>query len=214
MENREIFSHIDHTNLKQFATLSDIEKLAKEAIKYKMASICIQPNYVKEIREKFTKLNIATVIGFPNGYMTRSTKEFETKDALENGVDEIDYVIDITKVKNKRFDSLYHDLKNIRQITNGKILKVIVETCYLTDEEKIKLCEMITDLNIDYIKTSTGFGDGGATIEDINLFKKHIRSNVKIKASGGIRTREKMEEFIRAGCDRLGLSSAMILLEE
>lgn len=213
MNLREIFSHIDHTNLKQNALIDDIVKLAKESIEYQMASICIQPCYVREIKAKFPDLNIATVIGFPNGYSTRETKEFETKNALENGANEIDYVIDITKLKNKRLDSLYQDLKNIRDITSGKILKIIVETCYLTDEEKIKLCEIITELNIDYIKTSTGFGESGAKISDIELFKKHIGKNVKIKASGGIRTREKMEEFINAGCTRLGTSSVMNILE-
>lgn len=209
MDIEKIYSYIDHTNLKVDAKFSDIEKLCEEALKYKMASVCIAPTFVKEAREKFKDLNIATVIGFPNGYMTSKTKEFETKSILGDGATEIDYVIDITKVKNKRFEEVYSDIKNIREITKGKILKIIVETCYLAEEEKIKMCEIVTDVKADYIKTSTGFGSGGATIEDIELLKKHIGKDVKIKASGGIRTKEDIIRYIEAGCGRIGTSSAM-----
>ena len=212
MDNKEILSHVDHTLLKAFATWEDIKKLCDEAIELKTASVCVPATYVKKIHETYgDKINICTVIGFPLGYSVTESKVTEALEAVKEGASEIDMVVNICDIKNKDYDKVLDEIKRIRKATDGKILKVIIETCYLTEEEKIKLCEIVTQTGADYIKTSTGFGTAGATIEDINLFKLHIGPDVKMKAAGGIRTKEAMEEYLEAGCDRIGSSSASVL---
>jgi len=212
MNDSYILSHVDHTLLAVDATWSGIDKLCQEAIKYNTASVCVPPCYIKRIRAQYPKINICSVVGFPLGYDTLATKALAAQAANEDGVDEIDMVINITDVKNKEFSTISTEIKVLRQIVGSKILKVIIETCYLTEDEKIKLCGIITDAQADYIKTSTGMGTAGATMEDILLFKKHIGPDVKIKAAGGIRTREDMVAFLEAGCSRLGTSSAVKIL--
>ncbi|HHZ03253.1 MAG TPA: deoxyribose-phosphate aldolase [Tissierellia bacterium] len=215
MNYLEIMTHVDHTLLKPFAVWEDIKELCDEAIMYKAASVCIPPNYIKRVHSVYGKqLNICTVVGFPLGYSVTEAKVEECKQALKDGVNEIDMVINITDVKNKNFDKVLEEIKVIKDTVGEHILKVIVETCYLTEEEKIKMCHIVTDGCADYIKTSTGFGTKGATREDIELFKKHIGPGVKIKASGGIRTLQDMEDYIKAGCSRLGTSSAVKLIKE
>lgn len=210
--SNEVISHVDHTLLKAFATWEDIVKLCDEAVKYNTASVCVPACYVKRIKEKYNdSLKICTVVGFPLGYETTEGKLADTVACLKNGADEIDMVINITDVKNGDFDKVLDEICALRKATAGKILKVIIETCYLTDDEKIKLCEIVTKAGADYIKTSTGFGTAGATYDDIKLFKENIGDNVKIKAAGGIRTIEAHEEYLRLGCDRIGSSSAVSL---
>ena len=211
MDNAEILKHIDHTLLKAVSDERGILDICKEAVEHKTASVCIPPSYVKLAKEKFPSLNVCTVIGFPLGYSTTAVKVFETEDAVKNGADEIDMVINIGDVKNGSFDKVTEEISAVRKAAEGKILKVIIETCYLTEEEKIRLCKCVTDGGADYIKTSTGFGTAGAQKEDIVLFKNNIGKNVKIKAAGGIRTKEAMEEFIELGCDRIGTSGANLL---
>lgn len=214
MQKEEILSKIDHTVLKAIATWDDVKKLCEEAITHKMASVCIPPSYVKKAKEVFgEKLNVCTVIGFPLGYNTTAVKVFETKQAIQEGASEIDMVINICELKNKNFDYIKEEIKQIKDACQGKLLKVIVETCYLTQEEKEMLCKIISEVKADYIKTSTGFGTGGATLEDIELFKKHISKDVKMKASGGIKTKEDMQAYINAGCSRIGTSSAITLID-
>lgn len=212
MTKEQIMSYVDHTVLKATSTWGDIEKLCTEAIDYKAATVCIPPSYVARVRKEYKDLKIATVIGFPLGYQTKEVKLVETKQALEEGADDIDMVVNLGDVKNKDFDKITEEIKAIKEATGDKILKVIVETCYLTEEEKIALCKCVTQAGADYIKTSTGFGTGGATVEDIELFKKHIGEGVEMKASGGIRSKEDMETLIRLGCKRLGTSSAVEIL--
>ena len=211
MDNAEILKHIDHTLLKAVSDEKGILDIGKEAVEHKTASVCIPPSYVKLAKEKFPSLNVCTVIGFPLGYSTTAVKVFETEDAVKNGADEIDMVINIGDVKNGSFDKVTEEISAVRKAAEGKILKVIIETCYLTEEEKIRLCKCVTDGGADYIKTSTGFGTAGAQKEDIVLFKNNIGKDVKIKAAGGIRTKEAMEEFIELGCDRIGTSGANLL---
>ncbi|MDO4965938.1 MAG: deoxyribose-phosphate aldolase [Lachnospiraceae bacterium] len=212
MDNKEILKHVDHTVLKAFTSWDDIKKLCDEAVELNTASVCIPPTYIKRINDTYgNKINICTVIGFPLGYSVVEAKIAEAKKAIEDGANEIDMVINICDVKNGDFDKVFDEIKAIRKATEGKVLKVIIETCYLTDDEKIKLCKIVTDAKADYIKTSTGFGTNGATIEDIKLFKANIGSDVKMKAAGGIRTKEAMEEYLNEGCDRIGSSSASIL---
>ena len=211
MDNAEILKHIDHTLLKAVSDEKGILEICKEAVEHKTAYVCIQPSYVKLAKEKFPSLNVCTVIGFPLGYSTTAVKVFETEDAVKNGADEIDMVINIGDVKNGSFDKVTEEISAVRKAAEGKILKVIIETCYLTEEEKIRLCKCVTDGGADYIKTSTGFGTAGAQKEDIVLFKNNIGKDVKIKAAGGIRTKEAMEEFIELGCDRIGTSGANLL---
>lgn len=211
MDNAEILKHIDHTLLKAVSDERGILDICKEAVEHKTASVCIPPSYVKLAKEKYPSLNVCTVIGFPLGYSTTAVKVFETEDAVKNGADEIDMVINIGDVKNGSFDKVTEEISAVRKAAEGKILKVIIETCYLTEEEKIRLCKCVTDGGADYIKTSTGFGTAGAQKEDIVLFKNNIGKNVKIKAAGGIRTKEAMEEFIELGCDRIGTSGANLL---
>ncbi|MBU5464986.1 deoxyribose-phosphate aldolase [Anaerotignum sp. MSJ-24] len=211
MDNAEILKHIDHTLLKAVSDEKGILDICKEAVEHKTASVCIPPSYVKLAKEKYPSLNVCTVIGFPLGYSTTAVKVFETEDAVKNGADEIDMVINIGDVKNGSFDKVTEEISAVRKAAEGKILKVIIETCYLTEEEKIRLCKCVTDGGADYIKTSTGFGTAGAQKEDIVLFKNNIGKDVKIKAAGGIRTKEAMEEFIELGCDRIGTSGANLL---
>lgn len=212
MDNKEILKHVDHTVLKAFTTWEDIKTLCDEAIELNTASVCVPATYVKKINETYgDKINICTVIGFPLGYSVKESKVCEAEVAVKEGASEIDMVVNICDIKNGDFDKVLDEVKAIRKATEGKVLKVIIETCYLTDEEKIKLCEIVTEAGADYIKTSTGFGTAGATLEDVKLFAKHIGKDVKIKAAGGIRTKEAMEGYLEAGCDRIGSSSASIL---
>lgn len=210
----EILSHVDHTLLKAFATWEDIKKICEEAMFYKTASICIPPNYIKRIKEEYgDTINICTVIGFPLGYAVTKAKVEEAKQAILDGAREVDMVINITDVKNGNFARVEEEIKAIKEAIGEHVLKVIIETCYLTKEEKIRLCEIVTSAKADYIKTSTGFGTAGATMEDILLFKAHIGTDVKIKAAGGISSVKDMEDFLLAGCDRLGTSSAIKLIQ-
>lgn len=214
MTNQEIYSHVDHTQLKAFATWTDIEKLCDEAVKYQTASVCVPPCYIKRIHDKYGEaVNICTVIGFPLGYSVTASKVVEAKEAINDGANEVDMVVNISDVKNGDFDKVLEEIKAIRNACGDKILKVIIETCYLTEAEKIKLCDIVTLSGADYIKTSTGFGTGGATFDDIKLFAENVGQDVKIKAAGGIRTRDDAEQFLALGADRLGTSSAISILE-
>lgn len=215
MDISEILHHVDHTQLKAYAAWEDIEKLCDESIKYGTASVCVPPSYVSRINETYgSDVNICTVIGFPLGYEVTAAKVLEARQAILDGASEIDMVINIGEVKNGNMDFVTDEICALRQAADGRILKVIIETCYLTDEEKIALCRAVTDAGADYIKTSTGFGTGGAVMQDIELFKKYIGKNVRIKAAGGIRTKAFMEELLNAGVDRLGCSAAVSLAQE
>lgn len=203
----EILKKVDHTLLKQTSTWEDIKKLCDDAIKCNTASVCIPPCFVKQAKEYVgDKMKICTVIGFPNGYNLTKVKMYETEQAVEDGADEIDMVINVGKLKEKNYDYILNEINGIKSKCNGKILKVIIETCLLTEEEKIKMCEIVSQSDADYIKTSTGFSTGGATLEDIELFKKHMKNGKKIKAAGGIKNFDDAEEFVKAGADRLGTS--------
>lgn len=210
MNSEQIYAHIDHTALKQATTWQMIQTLCEEAMYGGAASVCIPPCYVARAKE-YVKgtMPICTVIGFPNGYQTTLVKLVEAKEALANGADEIDMVINLCDVKNGNWDAVLHEIKALRSACGNRILKVIVETCYLTEEEKIRLCQIVTDAKVDYIKTSTGFGSAGATVEDVALFRKECGSAVKIKAAGGIHTIEDAEAMLNAGAGRLG-SSALL----
>lgn len=203
----EILKKVDHTLLKQTSTWEDIKKLCDDAIKCNTASVCIPPCFVKQAKEYVgDKMKICTVIGFPNGYNLTKVKMYETEQAVEDGADEIDMVINVGKLKEKNCDYILNEINGIKSKCNGRILKVIIETCLLTEEEKIKMCEIVSQSDADYIKTSTGFSTGGATLEDIELFKKHMKNGKKIKAAGGIKNFDDAEEFVKAGADRLGTS--------
>ena len=205
MNNSDILKHVDHTLLLQGATWEEIKQICDDAIKYETASVCIPPSYVRQAADYMQgKIPVCTVIGFPNGYMTTAVKEFETKDAIANGAAEIDMVINIGWVKDGRFDLVEDEIRTLKAACGDKILKVIIETCLLTEEEKIKMCEVVTASGADYIKTSTGFSTAGATFEDIELFAKHVGPNVKIKAAGGISTMDDAKKFIELGAERLG----------
>ena len=207
MEIKEIMRHVDHTLLSQTATWEDIKRICDEAMEYHTASVCIPPSYVKQAKEYVrTKMAVCTVIGFPNGYMTTKAKEFETRDALENGADEIDMVINIGWVKDGLYDQAEEEIRRLKAVCGDKILKVIIETCLLTEEEKIRMCQVVTAAGADYIKTSTGFSKAGATFADIELFAAHIGKNVKMKAAGGISTMDDAEQFLKLCADRLGTS--------
>ncbi len=207
MELKTILSKCDHTLLAQGATWNEIKAICDDGIKFGTASVCIPASYVKRAKEYVgDKLAICTVIGFPNGYSTTATKVFECKDALSNGADEIDTVINIGDLKDCRYDEILSELKALKEACGEKILKVIIETCLLTDEEKIKMCQIVTESGADYIKTSTGFSTAGATREDVALFAANIGKNVKIKAAGGIASLTDAEDFIKLGADRLGTS--------
>jgi len=213
MLDTEILSRVDHTLLKMTASWSEIKTLCDEAVRFKTASVCIPPAYVKPVFKEFGKgLVICTVIGFPLGYTYASVKVNETGAALEYGASEIDMVINAGDVKNNNYNLVLDEIKSIKKACGKNILKVIIETCYLGEEEKIKLCSIVTEAGADFIKTSTGFGTAGATIADVKLFKQHIGPKVKVKAAGGIKTREDLEAFIQAGADRIGTSSAVKLL--
>ena len=207
MDIKNILKTVDHTLLDRCATWEQIKVILDDGIKYGTASACIPASYVKQAKEYVDgKLAICTVIGFPNGYSTEATKVFECQDALNNGADEIDTVINICDLKNKNYDAILSELKALKAVCGDKILKVIIETCLLTDEEKIKMCEIVTESGADYIKTSTGFSTAGATFADVVLFAKYVGEGVKIKAAGGISSIADAEEFIRLGADRLGTS--------
>lgn len=207
MNKEEILRKVDHTLLKQQSTLEDIKEICDDGIKFNVASICIPPSFVKFAKEYVKdSVKICTVIGFPNGYNTTETKVFETQDAIKNGADEIDMVINIGDLKDKKYENILKEINEIKEACNGKLLKVIIETCLLTQEEKIKMCEIVSKSNADYIKTSTGFSINGATQEDIKLFKKYMSSEKGIKAAGGISSFEDANEFIDNGATRLGTS--------
>lgn len=215
MTDKEILRHIDHTQLKPFATWSDIEKLCDEAVKYRTASVCIPPAYVKRVHDAYgDKVNICTVVGFPLGYSVTAAKVTEVEQALANGCNEIDMVVNISDVKNGDYVKVEEEIRMLKEVCGEHILKVIIETCFLSDEEKIAMCKAVTNAGADYIKTSTGFGTGGATIEDIQLFKKYIGPNVKIKAAGGVKTKKDLILFLEEGCDRIGTSSAVSMMQE
>ena len=207
MDKKDIFKTVDHTLLTQTATWAEIKQICDDGMAYGTASVCIPPSYVKQAKEYVgDKLAICTVIGFPNGYMTTATKEFETKDALANGADEIDMVINLGWVKDNRFDLVEQEIRTLKAACGTKILKVIIETCLLTEAEKVKMCEVVTASGADFIKTSTGFSTAGATFEDIALFAANIGPNVKMKAAGGISSFDDAEQFISLGASRLGTS--------
>lgn len=207
MELREILSKCDHTLLLQGSTWEEIKAICDDGIKYSCASVCIPASFVKRAKEYVgDKLAICTVIGFPNGYSTAAVKVFETADAIENGADEIDMVINIGDLKDKRYDVILAEINAIKKACDGKILKVIIETCLLTNEEKIKMCEIVSESDADFIKTSTGFSTAGATKADVELFAKHVTNGTKIKAAGGIASLKDAEDFINLGADRLGTS--------
>ncbi len=213
MDEREILKLIDHTQLQPNATWEDIVSLCDEAVKYGTATVCIPATYLKRVNNKYGEsLKLCTVIGFPLGYNCAESKVVEAKEAIKDGASEIDTVVNISDVKNGRFDEVKKELEMIREACGDKLLKVIIETCYLTEAEKIKLCEIVTEVKADYIKTSTGFGTVGATIEDIKLFKQHIGPDVKIKAAGGIRTIEDALAYAEEGCSRIGSSKVAPLI--
>lgn len=214
MDKKEILKHIDHTLLKAVATWEDIKVLCDEAIEYGTASVCVPACYISRIHETYgDKINICTVVGFPLGYSVTEAKVLETRKAIEDGANEIDMVINISDVKNGDFEKVTKEIAALKEACGDKILKVIIETCYLTEEEKIAMCKSVTEAGADYIKTSTGFGTAGATIEDIRLFKKYIGPNVKMKAASGVKTVADLEMFINEGCDRIGTSSAVNMLK-
>ena len=212
MDDSKIYAMVDHTLLTATAKWEDIANLCDEAITYGCASVCIPPSFVRPVREAYPAINICTVIGFPLGYSTAYIKLREVTQAIEDGAAELDVVVNIGDAKAGMFDKITAELTALKQATGSNILKVIIECCYLTNEEKIALCKCVTDSKADYIKTSTGFGNGGATISDIKLFKAHIGPDVKIKAAGGMRTRDDFTQFIHEGCSRLGTSSAVKVL--
>lgn len=214
MTMKEMLHHVDHTQLKAYATWEDIEKLCREAVEYETASVCIPPCYISRVKEAFKdSLKICTVVGFPLGYSVTEAKVVETRQAVVDGADEIDMVVNISDVKNKDFDKVEKEIAALKEAADGHVLKVIIETCYLTEDEKIAMCRAVTNAKADFIKTSTGFGTGGATLEDVRLFKENIGPDVKIKAAGGIRSVEDMEAFLDAGVSRLGTSSAIELVK-
>ena len=207
MDNKLIFEKVDHTLLTQTATWSEIKEICDDAITYGVASVCIPPSYVKQVKEYVKeKMAVCTVIGFPNGYPTTAVKVYETKDAIANGADEIDMVINLGMLKDQRHGEILDEIKQIKAACGNHILKVIIETCLLTDEEKIKMCEIVTKAGADFIKTSTGFSKAGATFEDVALFAKHVGKEVRIKAAGGISSFDDANKFIELGATRLGTS--------
>lgn len=214
MEVREMMKHVDHTLLTQTATWEEIKQICDDAMEYETASVCIPPSYVRQAKEYVKdKMEVCTVIGFPNGYSTTAVKEFETKDAIQGGASEIDMVINIGWLKDKKYDLVLEEIRTLKKACGDKILKVIIETCLLTEEEKVKMCEIVTEAGADYIKTSTGFSTAGATFADIDLFAKNIGSDVKMKAAGGISTLEDAEKFLALGADRLGTSRMIKLVK-
>lgn len=214
MDRKEILSMVDHTLLSQKATWNEIKGICDDAVQYGCASVCIPPSYVKIAKEYLKdKMKICTVIGFPNGYNTTAVKCFEAEDAVKNGADEIDMVINLGWLKDKKYDELRSEIKAVKESCQGKTLKVIIETCLLTDEEKIKMCEIVSDSGADFIKTSTGFSTGGATREDIELFRKNVKNGLKIKAAGGIASLKDAEDMIGLGAERLGTSRIVKIIK-
>lgn len=215
MDQKDIFEKVDHTLLLQGATWEEIRKICEDAMAYGTASVCIPPSYVKQAHEYMgDRMAVCTVIGFPNGYNTTAVKEFEAKDAIAAGAEEIDMVINIGWVKDGRYDLVEEEIRTLKKACGDKILKVIIETCLLTESEKIQMCETVTKAGADYIKTSTGFSTAGATFEDVALFAAHVGENVKIKAAGGISSFDDAREFIRLGADRLGTSRIVKLARQ
>lgn len=212
-KKQAILNRIDHTLLKPCASMEQLDRLCEEALAYHTASVCVMPSVVAYVKEKYPALNVCTVVGFPLGYQTTAAKRAETLDAIANGATEIDMVINRIQVKNGDFYAVTKEIRALKEVCGDLVLKVIVEACDLTEEEKIRLCRCVTEGNADYIKTSTGFGSGGATLADIELFKAHIGKNVKIKAAGGIRTKEDLEAYFDAGCDRIGASCGVEALK-
>lgn len=214
MDREEILKKVDHTLLVQTATWEEIREILDDAMKYHTASACIPAAYVKQAAEYVQgRLPICTVIGFPNGYHTTAVKVFETKDAVANGASEIDMVINIGFLKDKRYKEIEEEIRQVHAACDGRILKVIIETCLLTEEEKIKMCEIVTKAGAEFIKTSTGFSTGGATFEDVELMRKHVGANVKVKAAGGIASFADAEKFVDLGADRLGTSRLIKIMK-
>lgn len=210
----KLLSHVDHTLLRPDATWTEIKQICDDALQYHTASVCIPASYVRTCADYLQgRIPVCTVIGFPNGYSTTAVKVFETADAIQNGADEIDMVINLGWVKDGCWDKITQEIADIKSACNGKVLKVIIETCLLTDAEKIKMCQIVTDVGADYIKTSTGFSTGGATREDVALFAAHVGSSVKIKAAGGISSLQDGEDFLALGADRLGTSRIVKLVK-
>lgn len=207
MDINEILKHVDHTVLQQTATWDDIRALCDDAVRYNVASVCIPPSYVRQAAEYLDgRVPVCVAIGFPNGYNTTKTKVFETRDAIENGAEEIDMVINIGWLKDKKYDLIEDEIRQIREVCGTRILKVIIETCLLTEEEKIQMCRIVTETGADFIKTSTGFSTGGATFEDVELFARNVGPSVRIKAAGGISSLEDAERFLQLGAERIGTS--------
>ncbi len=207
MERKQLFQTVDHTLLSQGATWKEIRELCDDAVKYGTASVCIPPSHVKRAKDYLgDRMAVCTVIGFPNGYSTAAVKIFETEDALENGADEIDMVINIGDLKERNYRKILEEIRSVKSVCGDHILKVIIETCLLTEEEKVKMCELVTEAGADFIKTSTGFSKGGATFADVELFSRHVGPGVRIKAAGGISSFADAEEFLRLGASRLGTS--------
>lgn len=214
MNSKDILKYVDHTLLSQTASWEEIRELCDDAVKYGTASVCIPPSYVKRAKDYVQdKMAVCTVIGFPNGYATTAAKVFETQDAVKNGADEIDMVINLGWVKDRNYEEVKEEIRQIKQACQGRILKVIIETCLLTEEEKIEMCRVVTDAGADFIKTSTGFSKAGATLEDIRLFKEHIGNGVKMKAAGGISSLKDAEDFLSLGALRLGTSRIVKLIK-
>lgn len=214
MLGKDLLSYVDHTLLNPVATWDEIKVICEEALTYDTASVCIPPDFVESAHNAYPKLNVCTVVGFPLGYQTTESKVAETKQAITEGASEIDMVINLGDAKQGDFRAITEEIKALKAICGDKILKVIIEACFLTNEEKIELCRCVTEGGADFIKTSTGFGSGGATLEDVQLFKKCIGPNVQIKAAGGIRSVEAMKAYIEAGCTRIGASAAVGLLKD
>ena len=212
MKKEELYQYVDHTALKAFTTWEEIKKLCEEALQYRMASVCIPSCYVARAHETYPNLRICTVVGFLLGNANTAAKLAETEAALKDGAQEIDMVINVCDAKNGEYENVTEEIRALKQVCKDHILKVIIETCYLTEEEKIAMCHCVTEAGADFIKTSTGFGTGGATLEDVRLMRKHVGKDVKIKAAGGIRTKEDMEAFLEAGADRIGTSGAIAML--
>lgn len=215
MTQKDILAKVDHTLLAQTATWEEIRQICDDGMHYETASVCIPPSYVEQAKNYVgDRLKICTVIGFPNGYNTTAVKEFETKDALEKGADEIDMVINLGWVKDGRFDLVEKEIRTLKDACGDNVLKVIIETCLLTEEEKVKMCEVVTNSGADFIKTSTGFSTSGATFADVALFKEHVGPQVKIKAAGGISSFADAEKFVELGADRLGTSRLVKIMKQ
>ena len=213
MRPEEMLQYVDHTKLQAFATWEDIEKLCEEAIRHQTASVCIPPSYVKRVHDMYgEKLNICIVVGFPLGYSATAAKKAEIEQAIADGANEFDMVVNIGDVKNGDYAKVEEEIRVLKSVTGNHVLKVIIETCYLDEKEKIAMCQAVTKAGANYIKTSTGFGTNGATLDDILLFKKHIGGDVKMKAAGGVKNISDLESFLDAGCERIGTSSAIDII--